>query len=109
MHFVSESESGADTSRQGYSAAACPGRSRSVRWRRATSALSAVTTRPRSDRAIRPFSFSAGRGGWGGGVVFPPLPRMLAARGYPRLGIGYFAAPGVPPTLANIPLEYFER
>jgi dienelactone hydrolase len=34
---------------------------------------------------------------------------MLAARGYPTLSLAYFRAPGLPQTLENIPLEYFER
>jgi dienelactone hydrolase len=48
-------------------------------------------------------------GGSEGGQLFPPLPRILAANGYPTLGLAYFGAPGVPPTLANVPLEYFEK
>ena len=48
-------------------------------------------------------------GGSEGGLVFPSLSRMLAANGYPTLGLAYFRAPGVPSTLANIPLEYFEK
>ena len=33
--------------------------------------------------------------------------RMLAAHGYPALALAYFKEPGLPPTLENIPLEYF--
>ncbi|MFE3206237.1 acyl-CoA thioesterase/bile acid-CoA:amino acid N-acyltransferase family protein [Embleya sp. NPDC059237] len=32
---------------------------------------------------------------------------LFAAHGYPALALGYFHAPGLPDTLANIPLEYF--
>ncbi len=33
----------------------------------------------------------------------------LAAAGYPALAVAYFKYPGLPPTLAHIPLEYFAR
>ena len=48
-------------------------------------------------------------GGSEGGQLFPPLPRALAANGYPTLGLAYFGAAGLPSTLANVPLEYFEK
>lgn len=39
-----------------------------------------------------------------------PLPAALAAsRGYPTLSLAYFNEPGLPRTLKDIPLEYFER
>lgn len=39
-----------------------------------------------------------------------PLPAALAAsRGYPTLSLAYFNEPGLPKTLKDIPLEYFER
>jgi dienelactone hydrolase len=48
-------------------------------------------------------------GGSEGGLPTGALSRMLAARGYSTLGVAYFGAPGLPQTLARIPLEYFER
>ncbi len=33
---------------------------------------------------------------------------LLASRGFAALALAYFAADGLPPTLQNIPLEYFE-
>jgi dienelactone hydrolase len=48
-------------------------------------------------------------GGSEGGLPIGPLSTMLAARGYSTLGVAYFRAPGLPQTLARIPLEYFER
>lgn len=38
-----------------------------------------------------------------------PLPAaLLASRGYPTLSLAYFNEPGLPRTLKDIPLEYFE-
>jgi dienelactone hydrolase len=34
---------------------------------------------------------------------------LLASRGYPALSLGYFAEPGLPAHLQDIPLEYFEK
>ena len=34
---------------------------------------------------------------------------MLAGQGYDVLGVAYFGLPGLPSTLADIPLEYFAR
>jgi acetyl esterase/lipase len=48
-------------------------------------------------------------GGSEGGLPSGPIPTMLAARGYPTLSVSYFRAPGLPQTLARIPLEYFEQ
>jgi dienelactone hydrolase len=48
-------------------------------------------------------------GGSEGGLPSGPLVTTLAARGFPTLSLAYFGAPGLPPTLANIPLEYFEK
>lgn len=45
-------------------------------------------------------------GGEQGGRV---LGRALAAEGYGVLSLAYFRAQGLPPTLQNIPLEYFDR
>jgi dienelactone hydrolase len=47
-------------------------------------------------------------GGSGGGVP-PPLGPAggLASHGYAVLSLAYFRASGLPPTLSNIPLEYF--
>jgi dienelactone hydrolase len=39
-----------------------------------------------------------------------PLPAaLLASRGYPTLSLAYFNEPGLPRTLKDIPLEYFEN
>ena len=48
-------------------------------------------------------------GGSEGGLPSGPLVTTLAARGFPTLSLAYLGAPGLPPTLANIPLEYFEK
>jgi dienelactone hydrolase len=37
------------------------------------------------------------------------LPALLASNGYPALGVAYFKEPGLPPTLSDIPLEYFAK
>lgn len=49
-------------------------------------------------------AFGGSNGGTGTGIE---MARAVADRGYPALGIGYFKAPGLPDTLARIPLEYF--
>lgn len=46
-------------------------------------------------------------GGSNGGVASLPLAQAFAARGVPALAIAYFDAPGLPKTLADVPLEYF--
>lgn len=46
-------------------------------------------------------------GGSEGGLSTELLASTLAAHGYPTLALAYFAEPGLPSTLANIPLEYF--
>ena len=43
------------------------------------------------------------------GGVWLSLAALLAARGYAALALGYFGMPGLPRTLVNIPLEYFEK
>ncbi|GAC1479225.1 MAG: hypothetical protein PVSMB9_02570 [Candidatus Dormibacteria bacterium] len=49
-------------------------------------------------------------GGAEGGLYFSALTaRMLAAHGYPSLAVAYFGAAGLPPSLSQIPLEYFTR
>jgi dienelactone hydrolase len=47
-------------------------------------------------------------GGSGGGAPFD-MAAVLASHGYPALALEYFKAPGLPPTLSRIPLEYFAR
>jgi dienelactone hydrolase len=42
-----------------------------------------------------------------GGPSTTLLAALLAAHGYPALALAYFNAPGLPPTLTGIPLEYF--
>jgi pimeloyl-ACP methyl ester carboxylesterase len=37
----------------------------------------------------------------------PSLAEQLASNGFPALAIGYWGEPGLPPSLQNIPLEYF--
>lgn len=46
-------------------------------------------------------------GGSNGGIASVPLAQAFAARGVPALAVAYFAAPGLPKHLANVPLEYF--
>ncbi len=46
-------------------------------------------------------------GGSGGGNPAEPEAALLAAHGYAALALAYFGEPGLPPTLASIPLEYF--
>ena len=55
--------------------------------------------------ARRPAILALGGSAGGVGTLF--LAYALAARGYPTLALGYFDAPGLPPTVADIPLEYF--
>ena len=47
-------------------------------------------------------------GGSGGGMSYEH-PALLASHGYSVLSLAYFAMPGLPADLAEIPLEYFER
>ncbi len=47
-------------------------------------------------------------GGSGGGLA-EDQPALLASRGYAVLSLAYFMVPGLPTTLTEIPLEYFER
>lgn len=46
--------------------------------------------------------------GSGGGAPYD-MAAVLASHGYPTLALNYFAAPGLPPRLNRIPLEYFAR
>jgi dienelactone hydrolase len=47
--------------------------------------------------------------GGGGGGIDEFRGAMLASHGYAALNLGYFAMPGLPRGLVNIPLEYFEQ
>ena len=47
-------------------------------------------------------------GGSGGGLSIDH-PALLASRGYAVMSLGYFAMPGLPRDLMEIPLEYFEK
>ena len=47
-------------------------------------------------------------GGSGGGLSIDH-PALLASHGYAVMSLGYFAMPGLPRDLMNIPLEYFEK
>jgi dienelactone hydrolase len=44
-----------------------------------------------------------------GGGLSEPRAALLASRGHAALALAYFAAPGLPASLSEIPLEYFER
>jgi dienelactone hydrolase len=46
-------------------------------------------------------------GGSEGGLSGAGIAELLAQHGLPTLALAYFRAPGLPETLANIPLEYF--
>ena len=46
-------------------------------------------------------------GGSGGGLD-EPLAALLASHGYTTLALAYFASPGLPPEMREIPLEYFK-
>lgn len=61
---------------------------------------------PPDNGARRPalLAFGGSEGTAIGGIE---IARAVAAKGYPALGIGYFKGPGLPDSLANIPLEYF--
>ncbi len=48
-------------------------------------------------------------GGSEGGLANERQADLLAARGYPTLDLAYFGEPGLPTTLANVPLEYFAK
>ncbi len=48
-------------------------------------------------------------GGSQGGLSSTLLAAALAGHGYPAVDIAYFAAPGLPASLSDIPLEYFAR
>ena len=50
-----------------------------------------------------------GNGAGPGGSGDETQGAMLASRGYAAFNIAYFAAPGLPRGLVNIPLEYFEK
>ncbi|MFL5927102.1 MAG: acyl-CoA thioester hydrolase/BAAT C-terminal domain-containing protein [Gaiellaceae bacterium] len=46
--------------------------------------------------------------GSGGGHTELPW-AVIASHGYPTLSLGYFGEDGLPPTLKDVPLEYFEK
>lgn len=48
-------------------------------------------------------------GGSEGGLPGILLTGLLASHGYAALGVAYFGLPGLPSTLAGIPLEYFAK
>ena len=48
-------------------------------------------------------------GGSEGGLKTLLLASQLAAAGFPALALAYFKEPGLPQTLTNVPLEYFEN
>jgi dipeptidyl aminopeptidase/acylaminoacyl peptidase len=60
---------------------------------------------PRSTSTKRPAVLMFGGSEGGLGTAFSAS--LLAAHGYPSLALAYFAVPGLPQELADIPLEYF--
>jgi dienelactone hydrolase len=48
-------------------------------------------------------------GGSEGGLSGTLEAKLLAAHGYPTLALAYFKEPGLPQTLAGVPLEYFAK
>jgi dipeptidyl aminopeptidase/acylaminoacyl peptidase len=48
-------------------------------------------------------------GGSDGGPGAPGVAMLLASHGFAALSLSYFGAPDLPPTLENIPLEYFQK
>jgi dienelactone hydrolase len=62
---------------------------------------------PAKSSGTRPAILAFGGSEGGEGTYF--LASLLAAHGYPTLALAYFKEPGLPQTLANIPLEYFAR
>ncbi len=48
-------------------------------------------------------------GGSEGGESQDLTAALLASRGYPAMSLAYFAEPGLPATLTDIPLEYFAK
>ncbi len=48
-------------------------------------------------------------GGSEGGVGLPDVAVLLASHGFTTLSLAYFGFKGLPPTLQNIPVEYFGR
>jgi dienelactone hydrolase len=48
-------------------------------------------------------------GGSDGGLTTAGMAGLLASHGYPAMALAYFREPGLPTTLKDIPLEYFER
>jgi dienelactone hydrolase len=76
--------------------------------RLATDGINGELYTPRHAATKRPavLVFGGSEGGLGPASFQGPL---LAAHGYPTLALAYFKAPGLPQTLANIPLEYFRK
>jgi pimeloyl-ACP methyl ester carboxylesterase len=48
-------------------------------------------------------------GGSDGGPGAPGVAMLLASHGFAALSLSYFGVTGLPPTLENIPLEYFQK
>lgn len=57
-------------------------------------------------RGAAVLALGGSEGGEGGGKR---AAEMLAEHGYGVLALAYFRAPGLPQTLQNVPLEYFDR
>lgn len=61
---------------------------------------------PAGDRTNRPVLVF---GGSEGGNAQKWTAALLASHGHPALSLAYFGEPGLPPTLNDVPLEYFTR
>lgn len=60
-------------------------------------------------RLARPAPALVMIGGSEGGESMDDAAMLMAAKGYPALSVGYFAVSGTPPTLKDVPLEYFAK
>ncbi len=69
------------------------------------SGLVGVLIRPPATRPLPAVIVLSG----GGGGLNLPLAAMLAAHGYAAFALGWYAMPGLPSDLVEIPLEYLER
>jgi acetyl esterase/lipase len=74
-------------------------------FRPATSGLYGTLFLPKDTSRRRPAVLAIGGSDGGEGLDFAAA--LMAAHGYPTLSLAYFAAPGLPKTLRNVPLEYF--
>ncbi|MEO6700968.1 MAG: acyl-CoA thioester hydrolase/BAAT C-terminal domain-containing protein [Jatrophihabitantaceae bacterium] len=75
----------------------------------ATDGIYGELFRPVDTMTVKPavLMFGGSEGGLNNGLQRDAA--VLAAHGYPTLALAYFAEPGLPAKLADIPLEYFAR